>query len=268
MIAQDLESLESILFHTLRFNKIMLPIFRSNYSLTSILTLDKHTEDRDQNRADSVFSLCKENDFEDVFIADNNLTGLVEAYENAKDANLNLRFGYRVTVCSNIEDKTEDSEKTSSKVIIFAKNNSFLDLIKLHNIAGTTGLHNGVSRLDYKTLKDNWSKDLLMVIPFYDSFVFYNLLHGRECIPEFDFTNPYICIENNDLPFDNIIKKQIQSSIKYDQIDSKTIYYNKRSDFKAYMTYRCILNRTTFQKPNLEHFGSNEFCMEALQDAR
>jgi hypothetical protein len=67
----------------------MLPIFRSNYSLTSILTLEEATEkdNRLVNRSDSVFDICKDYELEDVFIVDNTLTGLVEAYENAKKAN-------------------------------------------------------------------------------------------------------------------------------------------------------------------------------------
>ena len=60
----------------------MLPIFRSNYSLTSILTLEEATEkdNRLVNRSDSVFDICKDYELEDVFIVDNTLTGLVEAY--------------------------------------------------------------------------------------------------------------------------------------------------------------------------------------------
>jgi DNA polymerase III alpha subunit len=248
----------------------MIPIFRSNYSLTSILTLDKGTDisDRKLNRADSIFDICKDNDIKDVFIADNNLSGMVEAYENASNARLNLRYGLRVSVCNNIEDKTDASTQTEGKLIIFAKSNSFTDLVKLHNISTTIGNFNGKPRLDYNILKKNWTKNLLMLIPFYDSFIFNNLLHGHYCIPDIDFTSPYISIENNNLPFDSIVKKQIQSSIKYDQIESKTIYYNNKSDFNAYMTYRCILNRSNFQKPELSHFGSNEFCMEAMNNAR
>lgn len=244
----------------------MIPIFRSNYSLTSILTLDqyKKPEDRKPNRADSVFDICCDLGQKDVFIADNNLSGLVEAYENASSAELNLRYGYRVTVCANIEDKTPESQKTENKLIIFAKKDSFSDLIKLHNISTGAGFYDGRGRLDYHTLKKNWTKNLLMVIPFYDSYIFNNLLYGKECIPDIDFANPYICIENNNLPFDSLVRDQIISSVKYNQIDSKTIYYKDKKDFNAYMTYRCILNRTTFQKPELSHFGSNEFCMEAI----
>lgn len=64
----------------------MLPIFRSNYSLTSVLTLDSYTdkESRDTNRPDSIFDIAKDYELKDVYIVDNTLTGLVEAYENSQ----------------------------------------------------------------------------------------------------------------------------------------------------------------------------------------
>ena len=151
----------------------MIPIFRSNYSLTSILTLDKATKtsERKKNRADSIFDICNDQGLEEVFIADNNLSGMVEAYENASSAGLNLRYGFRVSVCNNIEDKTDASTQTEGKLIIFAKKENFTDLVKLHNVANTVGSFNGKPRLDYNILKKNWSKNLLMLIPFYDSFI-------------------------------------------------------------------------------------------------
>ena len=146
----------------------MLPIFRSNYSLTSILTLEEATEkdNRLENRSDSVFDVCKDYELEDVFIVDNTLTGLVEAYENAKKAKLNLRFGYRVNVCQDISNKTPESKLTESKFIVFATKSSFADLIKLHNISSTEGIYEGIPRLDFKTMKEYWGKNLSLVIPF------------------------------------------------------------------------------------------------------
>jgi DNA polymerase III alpha subunit len=247
----------------------MLPVFRSNYSLTSVLTLEPFVEkdNRPLNQPDSIFDICKDYGLQDCFIVDNTLTGMVEAYENAKKANLNLRFGYRVNVCQDIENKTPESNLTESKFIIFATKNSFNDLIKLHNLSTTKGILNGKARIDFKTLKENWSKNLSLVVPFYDSYVYYNLLYGRQCVPEIDFTEPYYFTENNGLPFDDLLNNHLLETIKdYETVPSKTIYYRERKDFKAYMTYRCILNRSTFQKPELRHFGSQEFCMEAWQE--
>jgi len=40
-----------------------------------------------------------------------------------------------------------------------------------------------------------------------------------------------------------------------------------REDFKAYLTFRCINNRTTLNKPNLEHMCSTEFSFESWKEA-
>ena len=47
-------------------------------------------------------------------------------------------------------------------------------------------------------------------------------------------------------------------------IHSKSIYYKLKKDFLAYMTFKCINNRTTLEKPNMDHLSSNEFCWEAI----
>jgi DNA polymerase III alpha subunit len=246
---------------------MVLPIFRSNFSLTSILTLEEALEKPKESSADSIFSLCRENSLEECFIADKTLTGLIDAYENAEKSGIKLRFGYRLNICQDMEDKTLESENTTSKIIIFSSKTSFSSLINIHNLSATKGIYNERPRIDYKTLKENWDDTLIMVIPFYDSYIHYNLLYGKQCVPDIEFTNPFYAYENNELPFDSIIQKALEKNIATSNLlKSKTIYYNKRSDFDAYMAYRCILNRTTFQKPELQHFGSKEFCMEAWSE--
>jgi DNA polymerase III alpha subunit len=244
----------------------MIPIFRSNFSLTSILTLDaaEDSSGKNPNTPDSVFQLCKDNNIKECYLVDNTLSSLVDAYENAKKSNLKLRYGYRVEVCSDILDKSIESETTESKFIIFATKNTFDDLIRLHNISTTIGLYKSKPRLDFKTLKENWSDNLCLAVPFYDSYIHRNLLYGSHCVPDLDFTEPVYFKEDNDLPFDHIISNKISSILDSSKIlNSKTIYYKSRDTFKAYMAYRCILNRTTFQKPELQHFGSKEFCLES-----
>jgi DNA polymerase III alpha subunit len=246
----------------------MIPIFRSNFSLTSILTVEPASENKDANRPDSIFDICKENSLKEAFIVDNTLTGLVDAYENAKKSEIKLRFGYRVDVCHDMEDKSLESKNTTSKLIIFAAETSFDKLIHLHNLSTTKGAFLGSPRLDYKTLSSLWDKSLVLAVPFYDSHIHYNLLHGRTCVPDLDFTDPFYFSEENGLPFDSLIQEHLTKSIDKSKIvPSKTIYYNKRCDFKSYMAYRCILNRTSFQKPELQHFGSTEFCMQSLLEA-
>ena len=95
-----------------------------------------------------------------------------------------------------------------------------------------------------------------------------NLLQNGLCVPEFDFTTPIFFSEENDLPFNDLILKGIKKFLKPSQkiIKIKSIFYEKREDFKAYLTFRCISNRTTLDKPNLDHMTSDDFCIESWRD--
>jgi hypothetical protein len=109
----------------------------------------------------------------------------------------------------------------------------------------------------------------VVCIPFYDSFIFNNTLRNSICIPQFEFTKLIFFIEDNDLPFDIIIKNKIENYIKENNSEcynTKSIYYNKRKDFKTYLTFRCINNRSILNKPELEHMSSNEFCFETWKE--
>ena len=63
-------------------------------------------------------------------------------------------------------------------------------------------------RMDFENLKKLWSNDdLVLAVPFYDSFIYKNLLTYNACVPDFSFTEPVFFTENNSLPFDNLIKE-------------------------------------------------------------
>jgi DNA polymerase III alpha subunit len=49
-------------------------------------------------------------------------------------------------------------------------------------------------------------------------------------------------------------------------VKAQSIYYENKEDFLAYLTFRCISERTTLSKPNLEHCSSNEFCAESFKE--
>jgi DNA polymerase III alpha subunit len=76
-------------------------------------------------------------------------------------------------------------------------------------------------------------------------------------------------LESNSLPFDNLIKTKIETYSKENKIEllnTKSIYYKNYNDFKSYLTFRCINNRTTLNKPELNHMSSNEFCFESFKE--
>ena len=246
----------------------VIPLFKSHYSLgKSILTLEKATEDKAHPK--SCLSLCKQNNISNFFLVDDNMSGFLQAYDSSKEAGIDLIFGVRITLCADMNQKDKDSLKTNNKVIIFAKNPSgYKKLIKIYTAASREGFYYH-PRIDYKRLKGLWSEDsLLLAIPFYDSFIHMNLFQNSLCVPELDFASPVFLTEENDLPFNSLILNGIKNFVnsKSKIIKTKSIYYEKKEDFKAYLTFRCINNRTTLDKPNLDHMTSDEFCVESWKE--
>ena len=247
----------------------ILPIFKSHYSIgRSILTLED--EEYSEKYPDSIIDIAKDNNLKEIYLIEDNMTSFLQAYTNTKKYNINLRYGLRLTITDNILDKKDESRSRNSKIVIFFKNEEgYRNLIKIFSIAAKDGFYYE-PRIDYKTLKSNWSeKDLLLCIPFYDSFIFNNILKGHLCMPELDFTNPIFFLENNEIPFDKIIRSKVLdyvSKTKAEAIESKSIYYKDRKDFKAYLTFRAINNRSTLNKPELEHMTSQEFCFESWKE--
>ena len=123
----------------------------------------------------------------------------------------------------------------------------------------------------FKHLEKNWdNEDLLLAVPFYDSFLFYNTLTTRICLPSFEFTNPVFFEETNSLPFDEIVTSSVMSFTKDGELHpvtkTQSIFYNNKKDFKSYLTFRCINNRSSLEKPQLNHMGSNEFCFQSWKE--
>jgi DNA polymerase-3 subunit alpha len=245
-----------------------LPLFKSQYSLgRSILTLSQSS---DSEGPDSIFSLLKENDLSEFYLIDDTMSGFLEAYNNSKEQGVKMRYGLRITICEDIEDKSTDSLNKECKYIIFVKNLSgYKRLIKIYTTASTSGFYYQ-PRIDFKTLKTFWDeKDLMLCVPFYDSFLYRNTLEDALCVSDFTFCEPKFFEENNNLPFDNILKNKVKdytSDNSYEIIKTKSIYYNKKKDFKAYLTFRCINNRSSLNKPNLEHMCSDEFSFESWKE--
>jgi len=246
-----------------------LPLFKSHYSIgRSILTLnDKIEED---SGPDSIIEICKSNKLKNLFLVEDNMSSFLEAYTNCKTYGIKLSYGLRISITEDLKDKSEDSLPKTSKVIIFAKNNKgYYKLVKIFTTASREGFYY-VPRIDYKNLKALWSEeDLILAIPFYDSFLFNNILRNFICVPYFDFTNPLFFIENNKLPFDKIMFSRVNEYAeknKYSILNTKSIFYKKSKDFKSYLTLRCINNRSFLNKPEIEHLSSDQFCFESWRD--
>lgn len=245
----------------------VLPLFKSHYSIgRSILTLED--EEKEENQPDSIIDIAKDNKLKEIYLVEDNMTSFLQAYTNTKKYDINLRYGLRITITDDIKDKTEDSRQKNCKFVIFFKNqDGYKNLINIFTTAAKDGFYYE-PRLDYKTLKSLWDeKNLLLAIPFYDSFIFNNTLKGSVCVPDIEFTKPILFIENNNLPFEHIVKAKVLNFSKTNNlktIETKSIYYKNKKDFKAYLTFRCINNRSTLNKPELQHMTSNRFSFESL----
>lgn len=243
----------------------MVPLFKSHYSLgRSILTLED--KDKEDNYPDSIIQICKSNKISNLCLVEDNMSSFLEAYTNSLKNNINLNYGLRISVTESIEDKTEDSIAKTSKIIIFIKNKKgYQTLTKLYSIGAKNGFYYE-PRIDYDLLSKHWSENLILAIPFYDSFIFNNTLKNNICVPNFAFTKPILFIENNNLPFEDLVSQKLlkfSQENKLNIMKTKSVYYNKKIDFKSYLTFRCINNRSTLNKPELEHMTSDEFSFES-----
>jgi hypothetical protein len=93
------------------------------------------------------------------------------------------------------------------------------------------------------------------------------------CTPSFSFCDPTYFIEDNGLPFDRFLQQKVKNFAAQNKNKvelTKSIYYKNKKDVTALQTYKCITGRTfgvkTLSKPNLDHFGSNEFCFESWKE--
>jgi len=244
-----------------------IPIFKSTYSIgKSILTMDD-PNCVTEGGADSIIAIAKENSLQRIALVEDTMIGFLDSHQKCKTHGIKLHFGLRLSCCNNVAD--EDKKASEHKIVIFAKNDEAVKrLTRIFSIANQK--HQGF--VDNTVLVENWSKDLLLCIPFYDSFIYNNNFRGKQCLPSFKFTQAIYFIESNGLPFDAILETKVRkwadtSGERVQQVQS--IYYKLRSDFEAWQTYKCICNRTfgkeqSLSSPNLEHCGSDSFCWEAF----
>ena len=247
----------------------MLPLFKSHFSLgKSILTLDdpkKVTE----GGSDSVFKIAKDNNLKQVILVEDSLIGFFEAYKRSKEMGIQLIFGLRISMRNSALPEDSQSEH---KVIVFAKDN---DGCKLLNKIYSRAFCTNTGFLDYIDLKELWNDNhLKLAIPFYDSFIYINNFSFGNAIPDLTFTKPTLFIEDNSLALDYLLQEKVNEFATNNDISItkvRSIYYNKKSDVKAFMAYKIICNRSfgkdrSLEKPELPHFCSDKFSFEAWKE--
>ena len=236
----------------------MIPIFTSHYSFgKSILTLDLPSNAK-PNGSTSIFSIAERENLEQVFLLENSMTGFPEAIKHADMLGLQLIFGVQL----NFEG--------GHKINLFAKNSRGCKLLNKIYSATFSSDSNECSE---EILNAYWNtKDLLLAIPFYDSFLHQNLTTFEACTPNLSNFSPTFFLQNNNLPFDFIIRSAAINYAKRNGLETqevKSIFYENKDDVNALQTYKCICSRkfgkSSLSKPNLDHFGSDEFCFESFK---
>jgi DNA polymerase III alpha subunit len=241
----------------------VLPLFKSHYSVgKSILTLEKPTG-KDNNYPISIFDLIINNKLTVLPLVDDSISGLFQASKIADENKIKLVFGLRITITDNAEEKNEDSLKKEAKYIILSKNaKGYQDLVKISSFASEVGFYYQ-PRIDFKNLSRLWNeKNLKLLVPFYDSFLYLNSFESHIHVPVLNFTSPSFILENNSLPMDNYLESKVVNFIKQNKgsvIKAQSIYYKSPEDFISYLAFRCAHDRTTIEKPELNHMGSDEF---------
>jgi len=197
--------------------------------------------------------------------------GFLEAKRGFEQNNLQLIFGIRINMCQNYD---EDKERiTTHKIVVLAKNDEGVK--RLYKIYSFVHCDQN-KRITEKDLKSFWSNDdLMLVIPFYDSFLYQNnFKYDANFMHTFTSYNPIFFIENNLLPQDFLMKSVIEDFAKTNNFKTqkaKSIYYRNRKDFRAFQTYKMITSRSfskkaNIQAPNIDGCASDEFCMESWLD--
>lgn len=251
----------------------ILPLFKSHYSLgRSILTLEEPFDKQKKPVKNSIFNILVSNKLNTLVLVEDNISGLLQASQNAKDNNIKLIFGVRFNFTEDCLKQDEASLKKRAKYIIFAKNAAgYKALIKIWSYAAKEGFYY-TPCLDFAILKKLWTDDLMFAIPFYDSFLYMNVFCSHQHVPNLNFGKPIFFVENNNLPFDDILKTKVFrycETNKFEMVPAQSIFYKSPEDFIAYVTFRCIHNRgsnhkSTLDKPELNHMGSNEFNFDKI----
>lgn len=248
-------------------NKTYIPIFKSHYSIgRSILTCEEAEDDINESNPISIFTIAKKYNIDKIFLADSSFSGFIQAFQSAEKIKKQLIFGVTLVICENADKKDDESRFTESKVTVWMRNSdAYKSAIKIYSAAATKYFYY-YPRLSWPLLQSMWDDNLLLTLPFYHSFLKNNILrYNYRAIPDFGKIKPVFEESNCELPFDNIIKDKLNNYIQnnqYEKIYTHPVYYFSKKCFEAYKVFRCISERTTYTRPNLDFFGSDSFDFE------
>jgi DNA polymerase III alpha subunit len=251
----------------------IVPIFKTHGSLSkSILSYEEadKPENRDkitESDPTSIISIAYKYHFDKIVVIEDSFLSFPSLYAGLPKG-CQLIYGINFTCCKNALDKSEESLKTEHKISIIMKNSGgYKDLLKIHNLVHTNQDYFYYrTRVDLDILKNNWTENLMLIIPPYDNFIHRNLLSDSICVPDFNSLNPLFTFAQQNLPFDYLLVEAITKyaqANKYELQEVHPVYYYRDEDVKAFYAYKCIENRSTFEEPKMDFMCSNNFSFES-----
>lgn len=247
-------------------------LYRSEFSIgKSILQVGPYDPSKpiDREGPDNLIEIVVNQGLKRVFLVEDSLAGFIPIYKELLKHKIDMCFGWRVSI---VEDVLSEEPQPESKIIIFARNEKgWKKLIKLGTYAQTTGKLKE-PRLDYKKLHELYDDNLVIVIPFYDSFIHKNLMTKNACVPDFRGLPLFFFKESNDVIFDGLIQDGI-ANFGGKTIEAKSVYYRNREDAEIFQA-RKLMERKTYgsgsnvESPNLDFFMSDEFCVESALERK
>ncbi len=251
----------------------VIPLFSTSASLREggIFTIEKAGTSAKAGLTRGPISLCdlaKAESLTRLHLVESNMVSFMMGHKNLKSVGCDVAYGLKVVVCEDMLDKSELSFKTESKVVIFLRNSAgYRDLIQLYTKAATDGFYY-IPRLDWKTLKQRWSDNLLLALPFYSSFLARNTMTFSAIAPDLP-TQPIVLQEvGQQMPYDDLLTGVVTryaTSLGVVPQRCKSIYYKDRKDAKQWLVWRAILTRTTWDKPP-DGVTSREFCYQSWKE--
>lgn len=242
----------------------VLPIFSSSLGSInkSILTPNYNGYIKDDEPV-GIFDIAEKHNMKSIFLLENDMNSFLQAYENSKKSNIKLNYGCRLTVSHN------DENTSLGQYNIFALNtDGYYELIHIKSIWANKNEnkknHLHVTFDEVKNLLN--SKNLMVMIPFYDSFLFNNLTSFSQATPDLSDIDPIFCVEKHETIYDHLIEPIIIEYCKdnsYRTMDTHSVFYYNEDDFKAYLVYRAVEKRGNWFKPELKHFSSDKFSFES-----
>lgn len=246
----------------------LIPIWCSHYSLgDSILTLEEAGKTKPGNPV-SICDLALGAGLGQVVLVDSRIDGFLEAYKHLSKLKIQLIYGLKVCVCADAALKDEASLATESNVIVFIRNTQgYNDLLRIQSRAWTDGFYYR-GRSDWATLRALWTPNLTLALPYFSSFIARNALSMATIVPQLPVAPPEVtCFREIDsgLPFVGLLDRALDRYAAESGAAiqaAKSVYYARRADFRAYMTFRAIHNRASFDSPRVNHLASDRFSFE------